>query len=347
MIKPDIVFVAKLAGVSTATVSRVMNHPDLVQPATRRKVELAIEKSGYIRNRAAQAMHGRRSATIGLVVPTVANTIFAEMVQAFNDAVSAQGFTVLLASHGYDLDNEYRLIRKLLEHRVDGVVVIGLDHSPNTLRLIRGQQAPVLALWNYAADSTLPCIGVDNREAGRLAAQHLVALGHRRVGMMFPTTAENDRARDRLSAARIAFREQGIEVPQRWQIEVPYSIAQAKAACLDLLAQDDRPDALLCANDVIAQGAVHAATRLGIAIPAGLSVIGIGDFVGSAQMEPALTTVRVPAERIGHLGGKAIMQAIGQAEGAFMIRHRVELELIMRSSTGIAPEALATSSRGP
>lgn len=338
MIKPDIVFVAKLAGVSAATVSRVMNHPDLVQPATRRKVELAIEKSGYIRNRAAQAMHGRRSATIGLVVPTVANTIFADVVQAFNDAVSAQGFTVLLASHGYDLENEYRLIRKFLEHRVDGVVVIGLDHSPGTLRLIAEQQVPILALWNYAADSTLPCIGVDNREAGRMAAEHLIALGHRRVGMMFPTTAENDRARDRLSAARIAFRDHGIEVPQRWQIELPYSIAQAKAACLQLLADDDRPDALLCANDVIAQGAIYAANRLGIAVPSGLSVVGIGDFVGSAQMEPALTTVRIPAQRIGSLGGKAIVQAIGQPDGGFMVRNRVELELIMRSSTGIAPQ---------
>ena len=337
MIKPDIVFVAKLAGVSAATVSRVMNHPDLVQPDTRRKVELAIEKSGYIRNRAAQAMHGRRSGTIGLVVPTIANTIFAEVVQAFNDAVSDQGFSVLLTSHGYHLENEYKLIRKLLEHRVDGVVVVGHDHSAGTLRLIAEQQVPVLALWNYDANSVLPCIGVDNREAGRLAAEHLITLGHRSVGMIFPTTAENDRARDRLSAVKTTFRQHGIEVPERWQVEVPYSISQAKAACLQLLEREDRPGALLCANDVIAQGALYAALRLGIPIPSGLSVIGVGDFAGSAQMEPALTTVRIPAERIGQLGGKAIVQAIAEASGDFMIRNRVEVELIMRGSTGLAP----------
>lgn len=339
MIKPDIVFVAKLAGVSAATVSRVMNHPDLVQPDTRRKVELAIEKSGYIRNRAAQAMHGRRSGTIGLVVPTVANTIFADLVQAFNDTVSAQGFTVLLASHGYDLENEYRLVRKFLEHRVDAVVVIGLDHRPATLRLIREQEVPCFALWNYAADSELPCIGAENAEAGRLAAGHLIALGHQRIATIFPTTGENDRARDRLSAARAVLRAHGVEVPQDWHIEVPYSISQAKAACLDLLSAPNRPEALLCGNDVIAQGAIYAATRLGIAMPEKLSIIGIGDFTGSAQMEPALTTVRIPAQRIGQIGGKAVVQAIGQAQAGLMVRSRVELELIMRASTGIAPRS--------
>ncbi|MFC3289660.1 LacI family DNA-binding transcriptional regulator [Paracoccus aerius] len=341
MIKPDIVFVANLAGVSPATVSRVMNHPELVHPETRRKVELAVEKSGYIRNRAAQAMHGRRSATIGLVVPTVANTIFAEVVQSFNDTVSKEGFTLLLASHGYDLDREYRLIRKLLEHRVDALAVVGLDHSPGTFRLISGQRMPLLAIWNYLPDAPLPCVGVDNCEAGRLAAEHLVALGHRRIGMVFPETSNNDRARDRKKAATAAFIAAGIELPQRWQITAPYSIAQAKAACLELLEGEDRPSALLCANDVIAQGAIYAAARLGIAIPDSLSVIGIGDFAGSAQMEPALTTVRIPAQQIGTAAGEEIVTAVSRCDPDRMIRRRVELELIMRTSTGLAPELIA------
>ncbi|WP_315918466.1 LacI family DNA-binding transcriptional regulator [Mesorhizobium sp. SP-1A] len=339
MVKPDIVFVARLAGVSPATVSRAMNHPDLVHPATRRKIDLAIEKSGYIRNRAAQAMHGRRSATIGLVVPTVANTIFAEVVQTFNDTVSDQGFTLLLASHGYDLDNEYRLIRKLLEHRVDALAVVGLDHSPGTFRLIEEQHVPVLAIWNYLPDAALPCIGIDNREAGRLAAEHLVALGHRRIGMVFPPTHGNDRARDRKTAAVEVFQARGVEMKEQWQLDVPYSIAQAKAATLDLLAGEDRPTALLCGNDVLAQGTIFAATKLGISIPGALSVVGIGDFAGSAQIEPALTTVRIPARRIGVSAGKAIVDAIGRPDSDFMVRTRIDLDLIMRASTGVPVEA--------
>jgi len=102
--KADIVDVARAAGVSASTVSRCFNHPDLVNPATRKKIERAIARLGYIRNRAAQAMHGKRSGTIGLIVPTINHAIFAEVVQSFSDSVEAAGFTILMTSHGYDLD---------------------------------------------------------------------------------------------------------------------------------------------------------------------------------------------------------------------------------------------------
>lgn len=339
MVKPDIVFVARLAGVSPATVSRAINHPELVSAATRRKIDLAIEKSGYIRNRAAQAMHGKRSATIGLVMPTISNMIFAEVTQAFNDTVSDQGFTLLLASHGYDLDTEYRLIRKLFEHRVDALAVIGLDHSHGTFRMIAEQRVPVLAIWNYAPDSALPCIGVDNREAGRLAAEHLVALGHRRIGMVFPSTVDNDRARGRKAGAMAVFQAAGVELKDHWQIEVPYNIAQAKSAIAELLGRDDRPTALLCGNDVIAQGAIYAAAKLGISIPQALSVVGVGDFAGSAQVEPTLTTVRIPARQIGVSAGQVIVDAVSRSDPDFMVRTRIDLDLIMRASTGMSADA--------
>ena len=118
--KPDIVDVAKVAGVSISTVSRSFNHPELLKPATRKKIEKAVKKLGYIRNRAAQVMHGRRSGTIGLVVPTIDNAIFAELIQSFSDGLDQRGFTMLIASHSFDLDREYNMLRKLMEHRVDG-----------------------------------------------------------------------------------------------------------------------------------------------------------------------------------------------------------------------------------
>ena len=127
--KADIVAVARDANVSISTVSRTFNHPELVKPATRKKIDRAVRRLGYIRNRAAQTMHGIRSGTIGVVVPTIDHTIFAEVIQAFSDAVDEQGFTILLASHGYDLEREYGILRKFLEHRVDGVALIGFDHS--------------------------------------------------------------------------------------------------------------------------------------------------------------------------------------------------------------------------
>ena len=134
--KVDIVSVAKAVKVSASTVSRYFNHPTLVKLATRRKIESAVRNQGYIRNRAAQTIHGIRSGTIGVLVPTLDHAIFAEVVQAFSDTVAEHGFTILLASYGYDQKREYANLRKLLEHRVDGVVLTGLEHDEAIFQLI-------------------------------------------------------------------------------------------------------------------------------------------------------------------------------------------------------------------
>ncbi|KIC39684.1 LacI family DNA-binding transcriptional regulator [Leisingera sp. ANG-M7] len=300
----DIVAVAKAAKVSPSTVSRTFNHPDLVSPATRKKINRAVQKLGYVRNRAAQMMHGKRSGTIGLVVPTINHAIFAEVIQAFSDAIDQAGFTLLLASHGYDLDREYEMVRKLMEHRVDGVALIGLEHSAATSRLIAQQETPAMAIWNYAEESELPCVGADNRLAGRMAAEHLLELGHRDIGLIFPDTRGNDRAQYRLTSALEALRKKGVFVPEHRMSEAPYSVAQAKQAAIRLFSEDARPTALLCGNDVIAQGALYGAQKCGLRVPEDVSIIGIGDFKGSADIEPGLTTIRIPAETIGSLAGQ-------------------------------------------
>ena len=321
----DIVSVAKAAKVSISTVSRTFNHPDLVKPETRKRIDAAVKRLGYIRNRAAQAMHGRRSATIGLVVPTIDHAIFAEVVQAFSDAVDAEGFTMLLASHGYDLDREYAVLRKFLEHRVDGVALIGLDHSEETLRLIERQGIPALSIWNYADSGALASIGADNRAAGRMAAEHLLALGHRSVATIFPPIDDNDRARDRHAGVESALRSADAWPPRALRAEAPYAIAAAKEAAAHLLANTPRPTAILCGNDVQATGAVYAARAAGLSVPGDVSIIGIGDFRGSADMEPALTTVRLPARQIGGEAGRALAFAITEEAPMTSLACAIEL----------------------
>ncbi len=335
--KVDIVAVAKAAKVSPSTVSRTFNHPNLVSPATRKKINRAVQRLGYIRNRAAQTMHGKRSGTIGLVVPTINHAIFAEVIQAFSDSIDKAGFSLLLASHGYDLDREYAMVRKFLEHRVDGVALVGLEHSDATARLIEQQKIPALAIWNYSEDSLLPCVGADNRMAGRLAAEHLLALDHCDIGLIFPKTTGNDRAQNRLSAVRDAFKEIGISVPSEHESEAPYSVSQAKQAAISLLTERSRPTALLCGNDVIAQGALFAAQSLGLKVPDDLSIIGIGDFKGSADVEPGLTTIRIPAETIGKLAGEKFTDYI-VSEDPELFRICCELEQIVRGTTGPASD---------
>ena len=308
--KVDIYTVAQHAKVSISTVSRSFNHPEQVNPATRKKIDAAVRKTGYIRNRAAQTMHGIRSGTIGLIVPTIDHTIFAELVQAFSDAVDAQGFTILVATHGYDLGREYAIAQKFLEHRVDGVALIGLDHSQETFHLLESQATPEMTIWNYDDASRLNCVGADNRAAGETAAQHLIDLKHRDIGILLPPVDDNDRARSRLEGALSMLEAAGQPLHAKWRVETPFSIAEAKTATLELLRRDHRPTALLCGNDVLTQGAIYAAFSLGLRVPDDLSIIGIGDFKGSREMEPSLTTIRLPARRIGQLAGVQLAHAI-------------------------------------
>ena len=329
--KADIVAVAKAARVSISTVSRSYNHPEQVKPATRKKIDAAVRRLGYIRNRAAQTMHGIRSGTIGLIVPTIDHAIFAEVIQAFSDAVDAEGFTILIASHGYDLEREYAVMRKFLEHRVDGVALIGQEHSEETYQLLDSQAIPAMTIWNFAETSRISCVGADNFAAGQTAAEHLIGLGHRKIGLIFPPTGGNDRASDRQSGAFAALMQAKIKTPEHWWIEAPYSISDAKKAALELLQSGPVPTALLCGNDVLAQGAIYAAFRFGLRIPEDISIIGIGDFKGSKEMEPNLTTVRLPARRIGLLAGQRLARSIVHSE-LDVFRIRCDIELIARGT---------------
>ena len=330
--KPDIIAVAKAAGVSISTVSRSFNHPELLKASTRKKIDRAVQELGYIRNRAAQVMHGRRSATIGFVVPTIDNAIFAELIQSFSDGLDERGFTMLIASHGFDLDREYQMLRKLMEHRVDGLALIGLEHSEATYQLIDQQGCPVVAIWNYSEGAPLSCVGVENSEAGRLAARHLLDIGHREVALIFPNPAGNDRAHDRLNGALSELEQEGVEIPEEWRLEAPYSIAEAKRACVSLFQRGPAPTAILCGNDIIAQGVLYAAKQLDLRVPEDLSVMGIGDFNDSSEIEPALSTVRIPAKRIGALAAEKITDSVaGISEG--ISKTKCELKVLEREST--------------
>ena len=329
--KVDIVSVAKAVKVSASTVSRYFNHPNLVKLATRRKIESAVRNQGYIRNRAAQTIHGIRSGTIGVLVPTLDHAIFAEVVQAFSDTAAEYGFTILLASYGYDQKREYANLRKLLEHRVDGVVLTGLEHDEAIFQLIDSQNIPSVLMWNYAETSRYPSIGADNALAGKLIAEHVLSLGHRDIAYMFPPTTGNDRAEGRRSSVIKTLNAAGVIVPEHWQLTTVYSISTSKRDTQDLLKAAQKPTAIICGNDILATGALYGATAAGLSVPNDISIAGIGDFKGSSDIEPALTTVRLPAKRIGQNAAIALANAIVKPDEIVTGTH-CEPELIIRGS---------------
>ncbi len=341
--KVDIFSVAKSAKVSASTVSRFFNHPELLKPTTRRRIDSAIRRTGYIRNRAAQTIHGIRSGTIGVLIPTLDHAIFAEVVQAFSDSVADKGFTILLASHGYDQQKEYEILRKFLEHRVDGVVLTGLDHDDAVFQLIDQQSVPCVLMWNYAVGSRYPSIGADNELAGQLIAEHVLSLGHRRIACMFPPTEGNDRAQARRTVILETLSRAGVDVPTNWSLTTVYSISASKRDTETLLSRPDVPTALICGNDILATGALYGAKAAQFSVPEDISIVGIGDFKGSADIEPPLTTVRLPAKRIGQEAATALVSAIVDEDPQVQRSLHCAPTLINRKSARMIESALHTA----
>lgn len=329
---PGIVQVARAAGVSPATVSRFYNSPSVVRQPTRERIERAAAELGYIRNRAAGALQNRRSGAVGLIVPTIDNAIFAEVIQAFTTRLRASERTLLIAAHGYDLNVEVELLRSLLEHRVDGVALIGFDHDAEIFKMLKGQGTAFLSMWNYRADAGIPCIGTENDQAGRKAARHLLDLGHRDIALIFPDVEINDRARDRMNAVREEAEQAGIKIPDHRVIDCSYNITEAKEKVQAVIDAPGPPTALICGNDIIAHGAIYAAQSLCLNLPRDLSIAGIGDFKGSAEIEPGLTTVRLPAKRIGR-GAADMIAALIEGRTSEPPQVLLPSELMLRNST--------------
>lgn len=329
---PGLVEVAARAGVSPATVSRYFNSPEIVKPDTKARIAEAAAELGYIRDRLAGALHTRFSGTMGLIVPTVDNAIFSEFIEVFGGRLSEHDRTMLIASHGYDLSLEVAIVRSLLERRIDGVVIIGFDHEAIPITMLEERGVPVISAWNFRPDSRLHCVGTDNRNAGATVTRHLLDLGHRDIAFLFPETQANDRARDRLEGALAAAQEVGVEPsPDRLRI-APYDIGQAKSVGQAVLSHNP-PSAVVCGNDIIAQGVLYACQAKGVRIPDQLSIVGIGDFRGSAHTEPGLTTLRLPARKIGESVADTIlsMSQSGIPEKTF--RKNFDGVLVERGST--------------
>jgi LacI family transcriptional regulator len=320
--------VARRAGVSTATVSRVMNGSPLVSAAARARVEAAIEALGYVPHAGARSLALRRSGTLGAVIPTLENAIFAAGVDAFEAEARGAGFGLVISVSNYDPAQEVELIRQMLERGVEGLLLVGNDRAPQGLELLEGSGLNHACAWSYDEGAPGPNVGFDNAAAMAEVADHLIGAGRRRIGMLAGIQAGNDRARARLGG--LLARLDGHGLAPAGVAEVRYSVRRAKEAARGLLAA--RPDALVCGNDVIAYGALAAAREAGLAVPDDLAVTGFDDLPLSAEIAPGLTTVHVPARRMGASAAAALIAAA--RDGPPVSPRRLETHLVVRASSG-------------
>jgi len=316
---PTIGDVARRAGVSTATVSRVVNQPGSVRGALRGKVEAAIAHLGYVPHAGARTLKSRRTGTIGAIFPTIDNAIFAKAIDALQRRLAEAGHQLLIATNDYSPAIEESQALNLLTRGADALLLCGVGQRASLLARLAARAVPVVHVMSWPPPPGLACVGFDNARAMAQVVRYLLDLGHRRIAMLAGV-------RDALAAA-------GLPLPASRVVERRYGIAPAREGLQRLIEGPaaSRPTAVVCGNDVLAFGALFEAQRLGIDVPRELSIVGFDDLELASHLQPALTTVHVPAEAMWRRATEHVLaQLAGDAPPP---SSEVEVSLVVRGST--------------
>ena len=323
--------VARLAGVSTATVSRVLSKPDVVRSNTKEQVMAAVRQLDYQPDAAARALASGRTHTVGCVIPTLDHAIFARSTQAMQTTLAQAGYQLLVASHEYDPATEFEVVRALQQRGVDSLVLVGTDHAPRLWKALSVWRKPTLLTWS--CDPRLPSLCFDNAGAARMATQHLLGLGHRRIGVISGLTAHNDRARSRIDGVRQALTQLKLTLPPSLVTEQAFNLEGGRLGLRKLMSVRQPPTAIFCGNDLLAVGALLEAQRMNLKVPEHLSICGIDNLEIAEAINPGLTTVSLPTQDLGRIAAQYMLSAIsGEVIAAQSL---LPFELVVRGSTAV------------
>ncbi|MDH2443318.1 LacI family DNA-binding transcriptional regulator [Amnibacterium sp. CER49] len=303
--------VAALAGVSQGTVSNVLNRPEKVASATYDRVMEAIESLGFVPNQSARDLRNGRGSAIGIVVLDVANPFWGELVRGAEEVATRHGRAVIVCSSDGSPEKEWQVLKLLESYQVDCVLIAPVDVASPHLAALRRRGTDVVLL-ERSAENDGPAIGVDDVLGGRLAAEHLLEMGHRRLAFVNgPHTIAS--CRDRAQGFLEVFARAGCGAAVT-EVGVPTLTAREGAHATDaLLRLEPRPTAVFCANDVIALGVLRGLASRGIPVPEQVSIVGYDDADFAALLSPALTTIRIDPMEIGR---RAATVALGMSEDA-------------------------------
>lgn len=332
---PTLEDVARLAGVSTATVSRCLNTPERVVEKTRKRVLKVVDKIGYSPNFSARALAAKRTNTIGAIIPTMENAIFARGLQAFQEALGEEGYTLLVASSSYLPELEEQQIRNLLARGADALLLIGFQRDPSVYRFLESRKVPIVISWAYREGMKLPSVGFDNRRAMNVLARQVFDFGHTRTAIISAPRADNDRAEDRVLGVLDVANERGLRTDTIPIIETPYSIENGTKAMRILMDRDDRPTVVFCGNDVLAVGALQAARALGLRVPEDVSITGFDNIELAAIVQPSITTVHVPHRMMGRESARKIIAMLRGEDVEELTA--LDTRIAHRASLGPAP----------
>ncbi len=332
---PRITDVAKMAGVSTATVSRALNQPDSVAETTRQSVADAVAKTGYRINIAAQNLRRQRSGAVVVLVPNLGNPFFSEILSGVEATLAAKGLSVLIADTKHPSVPTGLVIEYLQSRRADGIVSLD-GNLPDLVSAYPGSGhalPPIVYAceWNDAVDS--PSIRVDNAKGAAMAVAHLASLGHIRLGHICGPE-NNILTRERRDGFVAALRSRHLDVRPDWFFAGDFSIASGRRAAGEWLRLRQRPTAVFCASDETAFGFISGLHDAAVRVPEDVSVVGFDDIEIARHYIPPLTTIRQPRAEIGAAAARKLIQMVeGEKTSENDKMEILPVRLVVRSST--------------
>jgi LacI family transcriptional regulator len=323
--------IARLAGVSPSTISRVVNDKKYVKPEIRERILALIRETGYVPNNAARSMVLKRSFCVGIVIPDTFNMFQRQLFSTIERHLESQGYHTLFYFVKWDPESELRCLRRLKAEKLDGIIMIHELRHPDFYAYLAASPVPVVLCTFDRPGSGFPSVHVDEEAAARAATEHLIGLGHRRIGLL--SGEHFSFGTQRAAGYRSALEAAGIGLDESLSVFVPsYSIEDGRTGMRTLLGRGERPSALFAATDELAIGAVRALYEAGLGVPTDVSIVGFDDIDITPYLAPALTTVRQP---IGEMGRRAavLMSALIAGEAAEAGPDVLGHELVVRESS--------------
>ncbi len=327
--------VAKLAGVSKMTVSRVLAGHAVVAAETRERVLRAVEALGYVADAAAGTLSSGRSDFVAVLVPSLSSSNFSDTVRGLSAALEPKGLQLLIGDTDYDIEREERLVRSLLRYQPRSVALTGAFHTEATTALLRRAGVPIVEMWDLPADPIDAAVGFSNQRAAREMLVYLHARGYRRIGFIGGASNADRRGAERLKGYRLGMRALGLGEPRVVQLgQSPATMVHGGPALDQLLERWPDTDAVMAVSDLSAFGAIMQCHRRGLRVPEDIAVAGFGDFEVAECSRPSITTVTVDAHGIGLMTGDVLCAAMagGTAASAATRHFKIRYSVVPRES---------------
>jgi LacI family gluconate utilization system Gnt-I transcriptional repressor len=298
--------VAQIADVSAMTVSRALRNPKVVSSETLKRIQQAVEKVGYLPNRVAGSLSSKQSNIVGLIVPSLRNSLFVETIQGVADTLSHE-YYLMIADSGYTLKGEEAAIVAFLSQKVCGIILHNTKHTPRTRKLIEEMGIPCVETGNLVKNPIDMSVGFSNHEAGFAMTEYLIRKGYKRIGFVCLPLKDNDRASERRRGYMDALIARGRAVDESIMLEAPPGLRSGGEALVTLVQKRRDVDAVFLTGDVLATGAVLEASRRGWKVPEYIAIAGSDDNELQENVLPPLTTIRFPRYEIGRSAAKLLL----------------------------------------